>query len=426
MALNDRNLTRRSLLRYSVAGMSAAALPWLLAACGGDDDDDDEPTATQAAGDDPTPTEDSAADDETPTEAEEDDATPTEAGEATATEEEDEETPTEEEEPTATEDEADETPTESGASIGGSLVVYSGRSEELVRPIIERFAEETGVDVRVQYAGTAELAATLLEEGSNTPADVFFAQDAGALGAVAREGMFATLPDDILELVEPRFRSPDGLWIGISGRARVVVYNRETVSEEDIPESILDFTDPQWEGRLGWAPTNASFQSFVTALRVLEGDDVAREWLEGIRDNGVTEYSGNSQIVQAVIDGEIDAGFVNQYYLYRFEEEAGGETVAANHWYTNGDPGALVNVAGAGIIDGAENQEAAEAFLRFLLSEEGQTYFAEETYEYPLVMGIEADPRLVPLSEIDTPDIDLSDLDDLEGTLQLLTEVGLL
>src|SRR5688572_8611194 len=266
MALNDRNLARRSLLRYSVAGMSAAALPWLLAACGGDDDDDDEPTATQAAGDDPTPTEDSAADDETPTEAEEDDATPTEAGEATATEEEDEETPTEEEEPTATEDEADETPTESGASIGGSLVVYSGRSEELVRPIIERFAEETGVDVRVQYAGTAELAATLLEEGSNTPADVFFAQDAGALGAVAREGMFATLPDDILELVEPRFRSPDGLWIGISGRARVVVYNRETVSEEDIPESILDFTDPQWEGRLGWAPTNASLQSIVTAL----------------------------------------------------------------------------------------------------------------------------------------------------------------
>ncbi|MEZ4571866.1 MAG: extracellular solute-binding protein [Thermomicrobiales bacterium] len=265
-----------------------------------------------------------------------------------------------------------------------------------------------------------------MEEGGNTPADLFFAQDAGALGAVADEGMFVELPDSVLDRVEGRFRSPDGVWVGLSGRARVVVYNRDAVSEDEIPGSILDFTNPEWEGRLGWAPTNGSFQAFVTALRVLEGEDVARDWLEGIKDNDAARYSGNSQVVQATIDGEIDAGFVNHYYLYRFEEEAGGEVAAANHWYRDGGPGALINVAGAGIINGAEHHDEAVQLLEFMLSDEGQEYFAEETFEYPLVSGVEVDPRLVPLSEIETPDIDLSDLDDLAGTLELLTDVGLI
>lgn len=415
--MEPKSLTRRRLLRYTLGGASAIALPWLLAACGGDDDDDDEAAdPTEASSDEPTtapteaPTEEST---DEPTEASTDE--PTEEPTSAATDE-----PTGE--PTVAPTEA---PTEEPVT-GGNLIVYSGRSEELVGPIIERFSDETGIDVQVQYAGTAELAATLLEEGDNTPADLFFAQDAGALGAVADAGMFGTLPSSVLDLVEPRFRSPDDLWIGLSGRARVVVYNREAVAEEDIPASILDFTAPEWEGRLGWAPTNGSFQSFVTALRVLEGEDVAREWLEGIRDNNAAEFSGNTPIVQAAIDGEIDAGFVNHYYLYRFEDEAGGEVAATNHWYTGGDPGALVNIAGAGIIDGAENIAAAELLLEYLLSEAGQTYFSEETFEYPLVTGIDADPRLVPLNEIETPDIDLSDLDDLAGTLQLLTEVGLI
>ena len=412
--MESRLLTRRRFLSYTLAGASTVALPWLLAACGGDDDDDesaDEPTAEPT--DEPTeePTEEPA---DEPTEAATEE--PTEAPEEEPTDE-----PTEEptEAPTAE-------PTGEPTEPPGNLIVYSGRSEELVGPLIERFREETGIDVQVQYAGTAELAATILEEGSNTPADLYFAQDAGALGAVAREGMFATLPAEILERVEPRFRSPDDLWIGLSGRARVVVYNREALSEADMPPSILDFTDPAWDGRLGWAPTNGSFQAFVTALRVLEGEDVARDWLTGIQANNPVEFSGNSPIVQAAIDGEIDAGFVNNYYLYRFEAEAGGEVGAANFWYTDGDPGALINVAGAGIIEGAENAAAAEQLLAYMLSEEGQVYFSEETFEYPLAAGVEADPRLVPLSEIQTPDIDLSDLDDLEGTLQLLTDVGLI
>jgi iron(III) transport system substrate-binding protein len=412
----DRVLSRRMLIRGLAGGLTVAVAMPLLAACG-DDDDDPTPTAPAAPAVDPTPTEDAAPDEPTPTEAAE--ATPTAvAADPTATT-----PPAAEPTPTAA-GAADPTPAE-GSLAGQEVVIYSGRSEELVDPILRRFEEVTGATVRVQYAGTAELAATILEEGTNSPADVFFAQDAGALGAVAREGLFVELPEDLLDLVDSRFSARDGRWIGLSGRARAVIYNTDSVSEDEIPESILDFTDPVWEGRLGWAPTNGSFQSFVTALRVLEGDDVAREWLQGIQDNNPFVYSGNTPIVEATIAGEIDAGFVNHYYLERQKAER-GDLSAENYIYTNGTPGALINIAGAGILSTSSNMEAAEELLRFLLSEEAQIYFADETFEYPLIDGVETNPNLVPLDEIQTPDIDLSDLDDLEGTLQLMTEVGVL
>jgi iron(III) transport system substrate-binding protein len=307
----------------------------------------------------------------------------------------------------------------------GDLVVYSGRSEELVGPIIERFSEESGIEVAVRYGDTAEMANLILTEGENSPADVFFAQDAGALGAVAEEGLLAALPEEILGEVDDRFHSPDGEWVGLSGRARVVVYNTDNVSPDELPESIFGFTDPEWSGRIGWAPTNGSFQAFVTALRVLEGEDRAREWLEGIEANDPSVYEGNNPALDAVIAGEIDVAFINHYYLMqRLAEEP--NVPAANFFLTDGDPGALVNVAGAGILDTSDQAEAARELIAFLLSEEAQTYFAEETEEYPIAAGVEPDPELPTLEEIGTPEIDLSDLSDLEGTLQLLQEVGVL
>lgn len=410
--MEERFVSRRTILRGLAGGLTVAAAMPLLAACG----DDDDPTPTTAPAADPTPTQAAAE--------------PTATDEPEEAEEEEEETPTEEAEddPTAT-SEAEPSPTEASADEpsldGQKLVVYSGRNEALVDPIIQRFAELTGADVQVQYAGTAELAATILEEGNNSPADVFFAQDAGALGAIAKAGMFADLPDDLLDLVEPRFRDSGGQWIGLSGRARAVVYNTDKLTEADIPASVLDFTNAEWEGRVGWAPTNASLQTFVTLLRVVEGEDVAREWLEGMAKNGVV-FSGNGGIVDAVAAGEIDAGLVNHYYLYPRQAEAGGTLPAANYIYRDGSPGALVNVAGAGILTTAPNPEAADAFMKFMMSEEAQVYFAEETYEYPLVAGVPVNPDLVPLEEIQTPDVDLSQLDDLEGTLALMTEVGVL
>jgi iron(III) transport system substrate-binding protein len=312
-----------------------------------------------------------------------------------------------------------------GMTLGGSLTVYSGRSEELVGPLIDRFETESGIDVEVNYAGTSELAATILEEGDQSPADVFFSQDAGALGALAAEGRLAALPEGVLDLVDDRLSSPDGLWVGVSGRARVAAYNTDVLSASDMPASILDFADPRWKGLIGWAPSNASLQSFVTALRVLEGEDAARTWLEGIQANEPKVYEGNSQALQGVAAGEVQVAFINHYYLYAARDDGTAANVE-NHFFPGGDPGALVNVAGAGILTTSENPQAALAFVEFLLAEESQRYFAEETHEYPLIEGVPADEGLTPLDEIDAPDIDLSDLDDLQGTVELMQAVGIL
>ncbi|MGH3146658.1 MAG: extracellular solute-binding protein, partial [Rubrobacter sp.] len=239
-------------------------------------------------------------------------------------------------------------------------------------------------------------------------------------------GALQELPEETLNQVDKRFRSPEGLWIGTSGRARVVAYNTEALSEDELPDSIFGFTEPEWRGRIGWAPTNGSFQAFVTALREIEGEDRAREWLEGIQANEPFVYPDNTSTLEGVASGEAEVGFVNHYYLYRALDEQGEGFGARNHFFESGDPGNLVIVSGAGILETGANPQGGEDFVEFLLSEEAQQYFADETFEYPMIEGVETSEGLVPLEEIETPDVDLGNLDDLEGTLELLQETGVL
>ena len=223
-----------------------------------------------------------------------------------------------------------------GSGNDNSVTVYSGRSESLVQSLLAQFEEETGIEVLVRYASTSGTVALLLEEGDNSPADIVLLQDAGALGALEKEGMLRSLPSEILDRVEPRFRSRNGSWVGLSGRARTVVYNVEAVDpERDLPNSILDFTDPKWSGRIGWAPVNGSFQAFVTALRVTMGDDAAIAWLEGINANEPTSFPNNTSIVEAVGRGDVEVGFVNHYYMHQFLAER-GEGFGARNYYLNG------------------------------------------------------------------------------------------
>jgi iron(III) transport system substrate-binding protein len=317
--------------------------------------------------------------------------------------------------------------TDNDTPDGGTVTIYSGREEELVAPIIERFEQDTGITADVHYGDTAELAAQLIEEGDNSRADVFWAQDAGALGAVAKFGSFDELDDEILDKVPAGFRSPEGLWVGTSGRARVLVYNTEEVEEADLPGSVLDLTDEEWQGKVGWAPTNGSFQAFVTAMRLVEGDDETKAWLEAMSDNDTQPYDGNSAIVQAVASGEIAVGLVNHYYVLEMgAEDAEIKEKVKNHFFEGGDVGSLVNAAGVGILEGAENDDEAQEFVEYLLSRTGAEYFDEEVYEYPLVEGLETPKGLPELDEIEQPDIDLSDLEDLEGTLKLMRSAGLI
>jgi iron(III) transport system substrate-binding protein len=319
----------------------------------------------------------------------------------------------------------------SGQAVGAvsddtsqALTIYSGRSESLAGPVIEQFQEASGIDVEVRYGATSEMAATLLEEGNNSPADVFFAQDPGGLGAVT--GLLAPLPEDILHQVDGRFRDPNGRWVGISGRGRVLVYNTEALKPEDLPQDLRDFTDPQWKRRIGWAPTNGSFQTMVTAMRIAWGEEETRQWLEDILANEPVAYGKNTPIVAAVGAGEVDVGFVNHYYLYRFLQEEGESFSARNYFLPGGGPGSLVMVAGAGVVGSSDNQEAAHKFLRFMLSPVAQQYFATQTFEYPLVEGVRTQRELPPLAELNAIQVDLANLADLEGTLALLRDVGAL
>jgi iron(III) transport system substrate-binding protein len=308
---------------------------------------------------------------------------------------------------------------------GVDLLIYSGRAQPLVGDILDQFEEESGLTVKVRYGETPALANQILEEGRNTPADVFFAQDAGSLGALVAEDRLMKLPDKFLDKVEARYRSKAGLWVGTSGRSRTMVFNPERLKEEELPASVLDLAGPEWRGRVGWAPQNASFQSFVTALRLLRGEEVAKGWVEGMVTNDTQPYPNNVTIVQAVADGEIDVGLVNHYYLPELLKQDPGLS-AVNHFVPGGDPGGLINVAGVGILEGTKHREAAEQFVEFMLSVEAQEYFAEVTYEYPLADGVQADKNLPTLASLDPPDIDLSDLKDLQGTQALLTDAGAL
>lgn len=318
-----------------------------------------------------------------------------------------------------------------GCSSGGpgsnpdALVIYSGRGEVLVGDLLKKF-EKTGVDIEVRYAGTSELAAQLLEEGENRKADVFFSQDAGALGALQDAGVLVPLPQDALNTVAERYRSKLGDWVATSARARVIAYNTERVKPSDLPKSVFELTDPKWKGRIGIAPTNASFQAFVTGMRVTQGQAKTKAWLEGIKANEPKQFDGNIAAVEAVDNGEIDVALVNHYYLYeRIKEKGEANVKVRNYFLGNGDPGALVNVAGVGIVKGTKHQADAEKFVRFLLSEEAQHYFAEETSEYPVIASVKPPAGLPPLDSIQGPKIDLAALAPLKDTLALLSEVGL-
>jgi iron(III) transport system substrate-binding protein len=313
------------------------------------------------------------------------------------------------------------------ASGGGgqTVVIYSGRSEELIKPLLEQFTRATGIKAETRYGGSAELAAQLLEEGQATKADVFLSQDAGALGALAKQGRLTQLPPGLVAKVPERYRSDEGNWVGVSGRARVIVYNPEKVPEAQVPDSVFALTDPKWKGRVAVPPTNASFQAFVTAMRLTAGEERTRQWLKDLKANGLKTYESNSLVLKAVDDGEVDLGLINHYYLYEEQAETGKPLTARNAFLGNGDPGALVNVAGVGILEGADHGDAARRFVEYLLGPDAQRYFKDKTYEYPLIEGVQPHADLPELSTIEGPKIDLSDLASLQDTLKLLNEVGL-
>ncbi len=313
----------------------------------------------------------------------------------------------------------------SSSSDGDSLTLYSGRSEDLVEPLLAQFTEETGIEVEVKFAGSEELALLIEQEGDASPADVFLSQSPGAVGFLDEVGLLADLPTEILDLVPVTVRDDDNRWIGVSGRQRVLVYNPELVDPAELPASIFELTDPAWNGRLGIAPGNGSFQDFVTAMRATTGDDATGEWLAGLADNDVQQYDGNSAIVAAVGRGEVAAGLVNHYYNYRFVAEDPTHP-GLNHQFGVDDPGSILIVTGIAQLASSENDEAAQSFISWLLGESAQQFFTDETFEYPLAVGSQPASVIPPADFSAVGGIDFDELGGgLAGTRELIVGAGL-
>jgi iron(III) transport system substrate-binding protein len=307
--------------------------------------------------------------------------------------------------------------------VDGSVTLYSGRTEELVGPLIQRFEEASEIDVEVRYGSSPEMAATLLTEGADSPADLFYAQDPASLGSVA--DLMVPLPESILSLVPAAFRDPDGLWVGVTVRSRVLAFNPELVAEEEVPASYKDLVDPEWSGRIGIAPTNGSFIAFVSAMILTEGDEATLEWLEGLAANDPITYDGNSPIAAAVDAGDVDVGLINHYYLLQLGAEQGG-TTGQNHFFAEADAGSLVMPSGISMLATAPNPAGATELISFLLSSESQDYFAAANFEYPVASGAPAPAGAPALDSLVSPVLSATDMADvLDRATDMITEAGL-
>lgn len=305
------------------------------------------------------------------------------------------------------------------------VTIYSGRTENLIGPLLRRFSEESGIEVDVRYGQSADLALLVDQEGSRSPADVYLSQSPGAVAFLAERQRLRPLSQETLALVDPAARSPRGRWVGVAGRVRVLVYNTRLVAPEELPASVFDLTQPRYKDRVAVAPANGSFQDFVTGMRQSLGDERALEWLRGMRANGARTYANNTAIVEAVGRGEVPMGLVNHYYNHRAKAENPG-VPTENHIFPDGDLGAMNLVTAAAVVAATDAPRPAERLVRFLLSEEAQTYFSRETFEYPLAAGVAPASGLPPLASIRTPTFDAETLGGgLARTKELIDASGL-
>jgi iron(III) transport system substrate-binding protein len=307
-----------------------------------------------------------------------------------------------------------------------TLIVYSGRNEAFISPFFEQFTSQTGIKIEARYGDSAELAALLLEEGNNSPADVFLSQDAGAIGAVAQQNLLKKLEESAVSAVPAQFRDEASNWVGITGRSRIIAYNKTKYTLEQLPKTIDDLVDPKWSGKIAIAPTNSSFQSFVTAIVQVRGETKTLEWLKALNNNNPQKYEKNGLIVEAIDNGSVDLGLVNHYYIAEITESLGREINVDIAFFDNQDLGNLLNVSAFGILETTKKQTAALDLLKYLLSKETQEKFVNETFEYSLLLDVYPPDGLPALGELGIPQVRLGQLSDVAKTQDLLTSSGLL
>jgi iron(III) transport system substrate-binding protein len=315
-----------------------------------------------------------------------------------------------------------------GSSLAGqSITLYSGQHEQTTAMLVSAFEKHTGVKVNVRPGDEAELADQIIQEGSNSPADVFYTENTPPLERLRKQSLLAPLDATTLAAIPARYNSTRGEWVGVSGRVSVLVYNTDQVSPASLPSSILALAEPKWKGKLGIAPSETDFQPLITSITKFDGSAAAEKWLEGVKANSKV-YPDNETVVAQVNNGESAIGLINHYYWYRLRDELGQKGLhSALHYYAAHDPGDLLNVSGAAVLKSSSHQAAAQTFVAFLVSAEGQEVLAHShSYEYPLRPGVSPAKGLRPFAQIEPASITLSELGDGSAPLELEQKLGLL
>ncbi len=312
---------------------------------------------------------------------------------------------------------------------GESVIVYSGRAERLIKPVLNHFEKTTGTKVQLLTAGSTELVNRLRAEGVRTPADVFIANEAGALELARGLHLLQpiTLPSVAATIPAP-FRAPDNSWIGLSGRIWMIVYNTKLVDPSTI-DSLLDLASPAWKGKLAIPSSNSEYlQDGASIILAAKGEKTVEDFLQGLRDNAGNEvYGKNRQIVDAVAKGKVAVGIVNHYYIFRHLANDPGAPIAPLITdQTEGGMGAIMNVAGIGLTASTQHMSAAHQLIEFLMSPTGQEMFAHINKEYPVNAKVNADPELPPSSSFRTCTVPLIRLAELrEPIIQKIQRLGL-
>ena len=319
------------------------------------------------------------------------------------------------------------TPGSGSPALDGDITLYSGQHEETVSVLVSAFEAESGIKVKVRSDDEASLANQLIQEGSDTPADVFFAENPPALNILDEDHLLAKTDTATLAKVDAKYSPTSGDWVGVSARSVALAYNTGQVQESALPTTILDLAQPAWKGKVGFAPGETDFQPIITAIVKHDGVDAATNWLKGLKANSKL-YEDNEALVAAVNRGEVETGILDHYYWYRLKDEVGAGAVhSALHYFAAGDPGSLVDVSGAGQLAASKHPGSAQAFLAFLVSAKAQQIIGtSKSYEYPLGSGVSTSQPLRTFAEFGPSPVTIADLGDGKQALQLLQQVGLL
>ncbi len=317
----------------------------------------------------------------------------------------------------------------SDASAGagnGEITVYNAQHESLTKEWIDGFTAETGIKVTMRQGSDTELSNQIIQEGAASPADVFLTENSPAMTQVENADLFADVDEATIAQVPEEFRPSTGKWTGIAARSTVLVYDKNKLTEDQLPTSMLDLANPEWKGKWAASPSGADFQAIVSALLELKGEAATEEWLKGMKEN-FTAYKGNSTAMKAVNAGEVDAALIYHYYYYGDQAKTGeNSNNVTPYYFKNQDPGAFVSVSGGGVLKTSKNQEAAQEFLKYVTGKKGQEVLKDGTsFEYAIASDVPANEKLVPIAELQAPTVDPAKLNS-EKVTELMTSAGLL